>query len=158
MEQTECSETSEYKVQTPGIAQKKAYNNVDILTKALCQLNCPEDRRILMDPSKLKLWTNDNLEMKLSKSNAKASGRTGQHEDADGHRETLGQHEISNVNPSTRNAQRWIISLLHLYRFHWFVAGRAVLRTPSTAKSIFKEKMTQLTAGTRTLAVSHPVR
>jgi len=26
MEQTECSETSAYKFQTPGITQKKAYN------------------------------------------------------------------------------------------------------------------------------------
>ena len=26
MEQTECSETSAYKLQTPGITQKKAYN------------------------------------------------------------------------------------------------------------------------------------
>jgi len=26
MEQTECSETQTYKIQTPGIARKKAYN------------------------------------------------------------------------------------------------------------------------------------
>jgi hypothetical protein len=49
--------------------------------------------------------------------NEKASAPTGQHEDADGHRETLVQHEISIVNHSTRIAQRWITFLVHLRRF-----------------------------------------
>jgi len=31
MEQTVCSETLAYKIQTPGITQKKAYNNKIIL-------------------------------------------------------------------------------------------------------------------------------
>jgi len=29
MEKTDCSETSAYKIQTPGITQKKAYNIQD---------------------------------------------------------------------------------------------------------------------------------
>jgi len=42
MEQTECSETSAYKIQTPGITQKNTYNfafaNIEVTQRT--KLNC----------------------------------------------------------------------------------------------------------------------
>jgi len=117
-------------------------------------------------------WNSLNLTQRLV-------GKLDNKKTPNGHRETLGRHEISNVNSSTRNAQRWITFLVHLgcyfmctllllERIYWLllvvffylvgckislVRSWAVLRTPSTAKSLFKEKMTTLTAGNRTSAV-----